>query len=283
MGSTIKVTREPAFSEEQCNALFAAILVHDDIDLGAELPDTIHLEYSQQHFVDCYQICLQLWQTSVDRKFLGTVAEKLYWHHRLEPETVLAFKHMRAKFKHLRFAYMAFDKRHYYPREFHRIIRKMGNLQDAFKHEQIADIRRNAIFLRLLTMNFVYAFSTRKIRQFQPTTPEGFRDYVNKEIDFVRQGLLESKVSARNFHEMRKVISRQVALYDNLKIVYPSTYHDSISRYLSTINGLMGGVHDELVAEHFASGQDYESYAFDVPDTIRQLLTAWVEKYEKPV
>ena len=271
------------FPVEQCSALFAAILVHDDIDLAVELPDTIHLEYSQHQLTQCYRICLQLWQEGVDRKLLGRVAEKFYWNRCLDPEMQLAFKNMRAKFKHLRFAYMTFDANHRYPHEFHRIIVKMGNLQDAFKHNKSSDIRRSAIFLRLLSINFVYAFSTWKIRQFRPTTTSAFRDYVNNEMHFIRLNLVQESVTGRVFHEMRKVISRQVALYDNLKILYPSPYHQSISRYLSTINGLMGSKHDELIAKHFDETQDYDSYTFTVPANIRQLLTALTEKYEQPL
>jgi hypothetical protein len=274
---------EPRFPVEQCNALFAAILVHDDIDLAAELPDTILLEYSQRQLTQCYRICLQLWQEGVERKLLGRIAEKFYWHRSLDPEMQLAFKNMRAKFKHLRFAYTTFDANHCYPHEFHRIIVKMGNLQDAFKHDKSSDIRRSAIFLRLLSINIVYAFSTRKIRRFRPTTNSAFRDYVNSEIHYIRLNLVEENVNGRVFHEMRKVISRQVALYDNLKVLYPSPYHQSISRYLSTINGLMGSMHDELIAKHFDETQDYESHTFTVPAKIRQLLTALTEKYEHPL
>jgi len=281
-GTLPKTSGEPPFPVEQCDALFAAILVHDDIDLAAELPDTIHLQYSQDQFTQCYRICLQLWQEGVDRKFLIRVAQELYRHPRLDPETQLTFKYMRAKFKHLRFAYMTFDKRHCYPPEFHRVIRKMGNLQDAVKHEQIAEVRRNAIFLRLLSINFVYAYSTWKIRHFKPTTTATFRDYVNNEIDFIRQHLLEDKVTGRVFHEIRKVISRQVALYDNLKILYPSSYHRDISAYFSTINGLMGNMHDELVTRHFDDAQDYESHSFEVPAQIRQRLLAVTQKYQQP-
>lgn len=273
---------EPRFTEEQCNALFAAILVHDDIDLAAELPDTIHLKYSQHELSQCYRICFQLWQEGVDRRLLGRVAEQFYWHRGLDPQMQLAFKNMRAKFKHLRFAYMTFDASHRYPHEFHRIIVKMGNIQDAFKHDRASDMRRSAVFLRLLSINFVYALSTWKIRRFQPTTNESFRDHVNNEIDFLRLNLVEGKVTGRVFHEMRKVISRQVALYDNLKILYPSTYHQQLSRYLSTINGLMGSMHDELIARHFDESQDYESYVFEVPAKIKQRLIALTEKYQNP-
>lgn len=278
----LKTIEEPPFPAEQCDALFAAILVHDDIDLAAELPDKIHLEYSQQQFTQCYRICLQLWQEGVDRKFVSRITEELFWHHRLDAEDQLAFKYVRAKFKHLRFAYMAFEKHHGYPTRFHLIIRKMGNLQDAFKHKQVADVRINAIYLRLLLINFVYTIYTREIKQFQPSTTEAFREYINNEIHFIRLNLAEEKITSRTFHEMRKVISRQVALYDNLKILYPSPYHHSMSHYLSTINGLMGNRHDELIAEQFNNNQDYESYKFKIPEEIRQRLIALTEKHKEP-
>jgi hypothetical protein len=274
---------EPPFSAEQCNALFGAILVHDDIDLAAELPETINLDYSQQQFTQCYRICLQLWEEGVDRKFLSKVAEKLYWHGCLDSEDQTAFKNVRAKFKHLRFAYVTFDKHHRYPIRFHRLVRRMGNLQDAFKHEQFADVRRKAIRLRLLSIKFVYALSSREIRQFQPSTPEAFRDYINNEIHFIRLNLVEVKNTGRVFHEMRKVISRQVALYDNLKILYPSPYHRTLSLYLSTLNGLMGKMHDDLIAKHFDDTEDYESHTFAMPAEIRQRLIALTEKYEQPL
>jgi hypothetical protein len=279
----LKTIKEPRFSTEKCNALFAAILVHDDIELAAELPDKIHLEYSQQQFTQCYRICLQLWQEGVDRKFLIKITKNLFWHHRLDPEDALAFKHIRARFKHLRFAYMAFEKHHDYPAKFHLVIRKMGNLQDSFKHKQFADVMKNAIYLRLLLTNFVYTIYTREIKRFQPSTAKSFREYINNEIHFLRLNLAEEKITGRTFHEMRKVISRQVALYDNLITLYPSPYHDSMTRYLSTLNGLMGNMHDELVAEQFNNHQDYESYTFKIPEEIRQRLIALTEKYEEPL
>ncbi len=273
----------PRFPVEQCNKLFAAILVHDDIDLTAELPDTIHLKYSQHELTQCYRICFQLWQEGVDRTLLGKIAEAFYWHRCLDPAMQSAFKNMRAKFKHLRFAYMTFDASHSYPDDFHRVVVKMGNLQDAYKHDDTYQMRRSAIFLRLLSINFAFAFSTRRVRRLRPTTSDSFRDYVNSEIHFIRLSLAQEHVTGRVFHEMRKVISRQVALYDNLKTLYPSLYHEKMSRYLSTINGLMGSLHDELIARHFDDSQDYDVHAFEVPAQVKQRLIALTEKYERPL
>ena len=81
---------------------------------------------------------------------------------------------------------------------------------------------------------------------------------------------------------MRKVISRQVAMYDNLKTLYPSAYHRSISEYLSTLNGLMGSKHDELIAKKFDQSQDYYNDTFVIPDEIKQRLVNLTNKYIEP-
>ncbi|MFZ1547488.1 MAG: hypothetical protein WAT12_10380, partial [Candidatus Nitrotoga sp.] len=67
---------------------------------------------------------------------------------------------------------------------------------------------------------------------------------------------------------------------DNLKILYPSPYHVSISQYLSTINGLMGTMHDELIIKKFKKTQDYYADAFEMPVEIRQRLVALTERYK---
>lgn len=53
--------RNERFPQAQCDALFAAVLAHDDIDLDAGLPDTIHLDYTPEQLDQCFRICKQLW------------------------------------------------------------------------------------------------------------------------------------------------------------------------------------------------------------------------------
>ena len=275
------ITNSPSiFSAEQCDTLFSAILVHDNIHLNAELPDAICIDYSQQQLKQCYQICLQLWDEGADRKALNLIAEKAFWHRRFNKEDQLAFMQIRAKLKHMRFAYMTFDSRHCYPVHFHRITRRMGQLQDALKNGKDSTVMYIAIRLRLFLTRFLYSFSTREFECFQLCTPESFRQHVNNQIQFIRLKLSKTVITSKEFHEVRKVISQQVALYDTLKTLYPSPYHQSISLYLNTINGFMGSKHDELITRKFNKRQDYESYTFRMPEETRKRLTALTERYE---
>src|SRR3546814_2465776 len=85
------------FSAEQCDALFAAVLVHDDIDRDAQLPATIHLDYSQQQLAQCYRICRQLWDEGLDRAAFGKLIENIIRYGTLGEDERRVFKQGRAK------------------------------------------------------------------------------------------------------------------------------------------------------------------------------------------
>lgn len=270
---------EPLFSNEQCDALFAAVLVHDDVYPDATLPDKIHLDYTQNELKQCYRICRQLWKQGVNRAELSMHIAKLMWSLPFSEEDKLKYHNIRAKIKHLRFAYVACDERHRYPKKFHMMTAIMGSLQDAFKNRQRSTIIGLAAVVRLFLSPLFYRFIEQEIDDFQPSTSESYRQYILGEIDFIRQHLTKDAITSKEFHEIRKVISRQVALYDNLKTLYPSDYHTSISQYISTINGLMGSMHDKLITEKFNKTQDYYKDTFEMPAEIWQRLTSLTQRY----
>ncbi len=273
---TSKMPDEFRFSPTQCDALFTAVLAHDDIDLEARLPDAIEFDYTPDQLDQCYGICKQMWKEGADRNLLLEIVGKICRDHFLSQEDQLAFKYVRAKIKHLRFAYVVCDERHRYPRMFHWMTAQMGDLQDAFKNGQYDHANHIAILVRVFLSRFSYYLINREIDNFQPSTTETFRHYIRGEIAFIRLNLAKEAVTSKEFHQIRKVISRMVAFYDNLKILFPSPAHHSISRYLSTINGLMGGMHDELIARKFQKTHDYHADAFAVPEKIRQRLATLI-------
>ena len=268
------------FSKEQCDELFAAVLVHDGIYLDAQLPDAIHLDYSEEQITQCYDICRQLWKEGVNRKDLCQMVENICKQGSLNDADQHTYYCMRAKIKHLRFAYMAFGERHCYPRIFQWIAGIMGNLQDALKNQRRFNTLGWGALVRLLLSKPFYTMATREINHFQRSTVESFRQHVHSEINFIRGYLAKSAVTGKEFHEIRKVISRQVAMYDNLKTLYSSPYHRSISQYLSTINGLMGSKHDKLITAKLNKTQDYYADTFPIPEDIKQRLIAFTNKFQ---
>jgi hypothetical protein len=274
-----KINKSSIFSEAQFDALFGAVLVHDQIYPDAKLPNAIHLDYTPEQLYDCFQICQQLWQAGPNRKHLSRMIDKIYNQGELNSVDQFDYYCMRAKIKHLRFAFVMFDDRHQYPRIFHWMTAVMGHLQDVLKNAQHSNVKLAALLVKLFLSKPFYAIAAKEIKDFQPSSVESFRQYVMDEMQFIRMHLAKGPVSSYEFHEMRKVISRQVAMYDNFKTLYPSAYHQSISEYVSTLNGLMGSLHDELIAKKFDKTQHYYKDKFIMPNDIKQRLIELVDKY----
>lgn len=270
------------FSADQCDALFAAVLAHDDIHLDAEPPTSIHLNYSQQQLQQCYRISRQLWDSGVDRAAFAALATRVHLDHAASSDDGIAFKHVRAKFKQLRCAYVVCGAQHKYPMVFHWMTVAMGHLQDAIKTSRPIAAGRWSVLLCLALRKLPFALMLRQMDQFRPATTASFAAWVGQQFDSIRATLAKDGVTAWEFHRARIVISRMTALYDNLTVLYPSAYHHSVSRYLSTLNGLMGTKHDELLVRDINGLQDYRTDKFSIADDIRQRLSALINALSMP-
>jgi len=267
------------FTSAQCDTLFENITINDRIDLLATLVADVNFNYSQEQLTACYLLSCQLWRDGVNREALQTLVQNIYKTGTLTDEEQLAFKHMRAKFKQLRFAFVMLDKRHRYPPAFHLLTMVMGKLQDAFKNAQTAKVSRWSLALRFLLSQPIYKFCTRKVNQFKPATVDSLAAKIIGELHFLKQSLASNPTS-KTFHEMRKVISRLVALHCSLMALYPSDYHQQLFRYLATLNGLMGNLHDELILNKFDNPAAYYKDSFTIPLEIKQRLQALTDSYD---
>lgn len=267
-------------SEQDCERLFAAILVDDRVDAHTELPDAIPIDLSREQIVACFALCRQLWIDGVDRRRVAAMIAPMRRGGGTSADEQRAFKHLRAKFKHLRFAFASFDERHRYPPALDRLTKTMGQLQDAFKNGRRARVVWRATMLRLLLSRPLFGRVTRAVDSYRAGSPESLRRFMCGQMLLVRESLARPEVTGREFHQLRKIISRQVAMYDALRTLYPEPAFRQLSRYLGAINGLMGAEHDRLIERRFA-GLDYHGESFALPPEIRQRLSAVVEKYQR--
>jgi hypothetical protein len=84
--------------------------------------------------------------------------------------------------------------------------------------------------------------------------------------------LRQDSVTAHEFHEARKVISRFRGCYGTLLVAFPSPEHDQIAAFIATINGLMGNFHDVLIERKIRGELDYKKDRFTLQDDIRKRL-----------
>ncbi len=262
------VAATPVVTSAESEALFAAVLVHDTIDLAATLPEPIALAFGPDRFARFFALARAAWADGVDRPGLARIATAALRGRPLGAAEAAAFKDVRARFKQLRFAYVMFDRAHDYPVALHRITKAMGHLQDALRHGRRLRAARHALVLRLLAARLPFDRMVRGFDRFRPSDPASFRTYLDGEMAAIRTALASPEITARHFHETRKIVSRLVAMFDCVDTLEPSPEHRAIVRYLSTINGLMGGMHDEMIARRLAGTQDYHGESFALPETV---------------
>ena len=268
------------FPSVQCNALFEALLIDDLIDLEVALPKALQVSYSQEQLNECYQISHQLWREGLSRELLKQMIDKIYHQGELNAVDKYEFYCMRAKIKHLRFAYVMFDNKHRFPIMFHWMTASMGYMQDVLKSPQPISVKLAAILVRLFLTKPIYSIATNEFDKFVPSTPENFHLYLAEGINFIASNLLKDKVTSHEFHEVRRVISRLVAFYDCMYVLYPSDDQHAVLLYLSTINGLMGSLHDDLIVAKLNKTQNYYKDTFAMPVDIKERLVAYVDFYK---
>ena len=267
------------FAAEQIAALKAAIAVDDVVDAEITLPHSISRTYSQEQLVAAFRLARQWWRQGFDPETLATTSGRLQSGRAPDAADLQEFKDIRARFKHLRFAFVLYAADHRCPALFKALTTAMGQLQDGLKQ----DPPRTAWSGRLLTL----LLTRPSLRLINPTvdrlTPSDSADYarfVSAQMASLRTMLAQPAITASQFHAARKIVSRQVAFHDNFRVLFPADEHVVMSRYLAAINGLMGQQHDRLVRESVRGELDYAHASFPVPDDIRRRLERLVALYD---
>jgi hypothetical protein len=266
--------RDP-FPTALCDTLFAAVLVDDEVDPDARLPAAIRLDHTQDELVTCFRLCRQLWAEGFDRERLIALVGLLRRDGDLGERDRLRFKHIRAKFKHFRYAHALYGARHRYPAMLNRVTVTMGKLQDAYRNSRRAAVLREATLLRLLLTELPVRRLYGEADTLIPTDPAAFRAMLEDDFAALTTLVAHDRITGHQFHSTRKRVGRQVSFWDTLRTIGPSPERHDMSRTLSAINGLMGDLHDRMVERR---GEDRASYAaaFPLPAEIRDRIAALV-------
>lgn len=266
------------FTAAQCDALFAAILIDDEVDPQTPLPATIGFDFAQADLIDCFRLAHQLWETGFDRRLLVRAAVTLLRDGDLDEADRLAFKHVRAKFKHLRYAHALYGAEAAYPPMLDRITITMGHLQDAFRHRRRSATMLHAALLRLRLAPPLVTRLHREADRLVPVTAAEFGARLERDAVRLAAFVATERVTGRELHAARKIIGRQVSFYDTLRTLAPAAETERMSRALSAINGLMGALHDDLVIEKARRRSSYDEDRFVLPGSIRTRLVALVAR-----
>lgn len=269
------------FSQKTLDVLFDAILENDIADTNVVLPTVIPANFSEDQVTQCFNLCQQLWLEGIEPRQLVQLANIILWKKDLSPSDKVAFKHIRAKYKHMGFAFILYTPAHKRPFLYEATSTIMGEVQDAFRN----GLKRKILFLGAV-MRCLVSSPLQRIRKYlvehaKLDTTQAFNQMLKAEIGKIPAYLNEPSITPAQFHNLRKIISRHVSFFDTLRTLYPSEDHHKMSRFLSAINGLMGRMHDDLISQSVSGQLDYHKGQIVVPETIRRLLTQLAQAYPK--
>lgn len=266
------------FPPETLRKLFDAVETDDVVDPVVALPDRIELDCTREDMQRCYALCLQFWKEGVHRSALLRLVGALLRTGDLSPVQRAEYKHIRAKYKHLRFALALYGTPHRAPWLFNTMIAIMGHLQDAFRNGRRGAVLGYALLLRCLLAKPLWKAVRWKVGALRLDSADGFLAYRRAEILRLKKALEQDMLTGHDFHAMRKIVSRQVSFYDTLRSLEHTEQAYRMSRFLSAINGLMGSRHDEMVEQAMARQRAYGA-ASPLAQDIRQRLETLVARY----
>ncbi|MBI6552625.1 hypothetical protein [Pseudomonas veronii] len=267
----------PPATKAQLAALMQNILDDDVVNLQAPCPTGPAPDLTAMELADCYRLAWQLLVTGVDipatRRLVAAIAGK----GSATAEQTVQFKFMRARFKKMRFACANYSEQHAYPESLDSITRLMGRFQDAFKNGQRYRTLWLGIRLWCRLRDGFFAGLHDTLIEAKLSTVESFQRYIAVENQHLAETSREDAfLTARQFHDLRKIISRRIALSDTRRALSSSPEYDALSLFLATINGLMGKMHDDLVVKKIQNKLVYEQELFKFPDEISTRIRALV-------
>ena len=267
------------FSDQQLNRLFEAILVNDVAEDHVTLPETIPASFTDDVVRDCFDLSHELWARQVDRRALAVLVDRLVLSADLDSRERVSFKHIRAKFKHMRFACVLYTTRHQSPILFKSMTTLMGHVQDAFRNGHSLKTRLYALVLRIMIISPYWRMMERELSRMKLETGPAFEQYLRGQISALSDSLRADRMTAHPFHALRKIVSRQVSFFDDYRTIFPDNRSDVMARYLSDLNGRMGRMHDDLVLKHAKGEQNYRKHQFPLDIALREKLSGLVRQY----
>jgi len=267
------------YSQEVLGALFEAIEMDDVVDPVVSLPDPIPVDCTRDEMQRCLDLCRQFWRERASRAEMRELVGTLLLTGDLPQDARKRYKHIRAAYKHLRFALVLYGASHKAPLLFRSTVAVMGHLQDAFRNRRRAAVLGYAIALRVLLSWPVWTAVRREVSGVTLDDAAGFLAYRKAEFRRLRGWLSTGSLTGHRFHSIRKVVSRQVSFYDTLRTLEPEEQGYRMSRFLSAINGLMGSMHDDLVEQAGKGHRDYHRDDFPMPEDILSRLKALTAAY----
>ncbi|HGV1639707.1 TPA: hypothetical protein ACNB2F_002486, partial [Escherichia coli] len=155
----------------------------------------------------------------------------------------------------------------------------LGRFQDGFRNGKKNIVSYYGNLLRIYLSSPVWSLVNYSLRHSQLESVSSFIAYRQKQMHTLKEIIAKPRLTGREFHDVRKIISQQVSYYDTLRSLDPENKEAlQISRFLAAINGLMGDKHDDMVADDMENRQSYDA-PLALDSDIRQRLELLISRF----
>ncbi len=288
----------PEVPSDCLGRLRAAVLSHDTIYENARIPSRMALTVRKNQSRQYFDIYARYWREQFHPPTLANLLRGYRDSGILSEPDQQRLKEVRAALKSLRGAFIAFDERHVSPASVNRLAVVLGHFQDEYKNGHGPEAQREAErALRLITAKKL-ALLDQQIEDYVPGGRESFDRWASRQIGHLKSELAKPAITQKRFHELRKIISNLVVVYDVLLALGPSSGDLAVRKALSTLNGKMGAIHDGMVAEKLQQQRaqaalpaaeqeteeeealDYISKPYLIPPEVRPLLEQLAKRFD---
>lgn len=193
------------------------------------------------------------------------------------------FTEIRVRFKALRINYMTLAEDSAVPKSVQKISVIMGHVTDDFENgrKALKSLDKNLKLLNKAIENDNTAALIRQdISAFKPKSSAeilaGMRERIRR---IAEASSSDKKFLAPDYHEIRKEVGGVQTMITLERGILGSTAYDDVLKVLSTINGKMGKVHDELTVGRVTGKFDYFKTKVEIDPEIRELMKNFLAKF----
>ena len=189
-------------------------------------------------------------------------------------------KSIRKNYKALRFTFEQFEVSGTVPKYTDKFTVIMGHLQDGFVNSSPKEVAKNLKLLKKLgNSEQVKKQIANDLKSFTPKSPEQFKSWMNVRLrSLAADSEPGKKFLAGDYHKVRKQVSSMVTLLNAARQSGQAGLDDAY-RVLTTINGKMGIIHDNLTAGKVTGALDYKNQIVEISPDIRNLIRQFVSNF----
>lgn len=235
-----------------------------------ELPESLLVRIGRQNVGDLYRLVIGSWNEVFNSETFVQAMKRIRKNSTIDEPALAQLKLVRKRARLVRTAFQALDVRHEVPAQIHEFVKVLGKLCDRLENgvtdkvgelaEQLEELGNGTTIEKLMAT-------------FRPSSEKGISNYINESTNEILKLSIKRSLSADQFHDLRKEISR---LQQVFRISYINNSEPKMLayiEYMQVINWMTRRIHDRVVKDHLKGKTKYSEANILIPNQLREMVT----------